>query len=314
MRRLGVTSRRSPWPWPSPCAGCSKRPGVRAHESPVRALPAPGRRPGRRPTAGTGTEPSSRRSRCHVSPGANQWSWPALGRPSVINLWASWCDRAAPNCPSSSASRTAARRRDRRAWGRSRATPGRAAASAAEDFGITFPAVFDPDRSLLAASAAPGSRSPCSSTPPEAAPRVPEREAPDTVHFGGSHSPAPRGGGVVIDLPAWWEPLAGRAAVARRSDFTRWPTPPVGGRRSAVLVLLGEQPATGPDVLLLQRAATLRNHAGQPAFPGGAADPGDVDAPATAMREAVEEVGLDPNRPQSSPPCRGCGSLSADTS
>ena len=98
----------------------------------------------------------------------------------------------------------------------------------------------------------------------------------------------------MIDLPTWWEPLAGRAAVARRSDFTRWPTPPVGGRRSAVLILLGEQPPTGPDLLLLQRAATLRNHAGQPAFPGGAADPGDVDASGTAMREAVEEVGLDP--------------------
>jgi 8-oxo-dGTP pyrophosphatase MutT (NUDIX family) len=61
-----------------------------------------------------------------------------------------------------------------------------------------------------------------------------------------------------------------------------------------VLILLGEQPDTGPDVLLLQRAATLRNHAGQPAFPGGAADPGDADASATALREAAEEVGLDP--------------------
>ncbi len=98
----------------------------------------------------------------------------------------------------------------------------------------------------------------------------------------------------MITLPAWWEPLASRAAVARRSDFTRWPTPPVGGRRSAVLVLLGEQDETGPDVLVLQKSATLRNHAGQPAFPGGAAEPEDVDAPATAMREAAEEVGLDP--------------------
>jgi 8-oxo-dGTP pyrophosphatase MutT (NUDIX family) len=98
----------------------------------------------------------------------------------------------------------------------------------------------------------------------------------------------------VTDLPPWWEPLASRAAAARRSDFSRWPTLPVGGRKSAVLILLGEQPGSGPDVLLLQRAATLRNHAGQPAFPGGAADPEDVDAPATALREAAEEVGLDP--------------------
>ncbi|MDT5029384.1 MAG: hypothetical protein QOE61_5810 [Micromonosporaceae bacterium] len=99
----------------------------------------------------------------------------------------------------------------------------------------------------------------------------------------------------MTDLPAWWQPLAGRAVAARRSDFTRWPTPPAGGRRSAVLILLGEQPRTGPDVLVLQRAATLRSHAGQPAFPGGASDPEDVDVQATARREAAEEVGLDPD-------------------
>jgi 8-oxo-dGTP pyrophosphatase MutT (NUDIX family) len=66
----------------------------------------------------------------------------------------------------------------------------------------------------------------------------------------------------------------------------------VGGRRSAVLILLGEEQGQGPDLLVLQRAATLRSHAGQPAFPGGAADPTDVDAAATALREAAEEVGL----------------------
>ncbi|MBQ1018311.1 CoA pyrophosphatase [Micromonospora sp. D93] len=94
--------------------------------------------------------------------------------------------------------------------------------------------------------------------------------------------------------PEWIEPLLTRLGTARAEDFTRLITPAEGGRESAVLVLLGEQPGAGPDVLVLQRAATLRNHAGQPAFPGGAADPEDADVRATALREANEEVGLDP--------------------
>ncbi|WP_433530221.1 NUDIX hydrolase [Micromonospora sp. CA-263727] len=94
--------------------------------------------------------------------------------------------------------------------------------------------------------------------------------------------------------PAWIEPLLDRLGSARTEDFTQLVTPERGGRESAVLVLLGEDAGTGPDVLVLQRAATLRNHAGQPAFPGGAADPEDADAAATALREANEEVGLDP--------------------
>ncbi|MEU8069436.1 MULTISPECIES: CoA pyrophosphatase [unclassified Micromonospora] len=94
--------------------------------------------------------------------------------------------------------------------------------------------------------------------------------------------------------PGWFDPLLGRLGTARAEDFTRIVTPESGGRESAVLVLLGEEPGAGPDVLVLQRAATLRNHAGQPAFPGGAADPEDADLRATALREANEEVGLDP--------------------
>ncbi|ASW57036.1 CoA pyrophosphatase [Plantactinospora sp. KBS50] len=94
--------------------------------------------------------------------------------------------------------------------------------------------------------------------------------------------------------PDWARTLVGRVRAARTEDFTRLRTPSTGGRESAVLVLFGEQPGQGPDVLLMQRAATLRNHAGQPAFPGGAADPGDTDPAATALREADEEVGLDP--------------------
>jgi len=50
----------------------------------------------------------------------------------------------------------------------------------------------------------------------------------------------------------------------------------------------------GPGLLLIERALSLRTHAGQVAFPGGAVDPGDTDPGATALREANEEVGLDP--------------------
>ena len=100
-------------------------------------------------------------------------------------------------------------------------------------------------------------------------------------------------------LPTWFDPLLSGVASCRTEDFTALRAPADGGRPSAVLVLLGEsEPAAdtpgGPDVLVLQRAATMRTHAGQPAFPGGGTDPGDADPPATALREANEEVGLDP--------------------
>lgn len=49
-----------------------------------------------------------------------------------------------------------------------------------------------------------------------------------------------------------------------------------------------------PSVLLTERTAYLSNHSGQIAFPGGKADEVDADAIATALREAQEEVGLDP--------------------
>jgi 8-oxo-dGTP pyrophosphatase MutT (NUDIX family) len=95
--------------------------------------------------------------------------------------------------------------------------------------------------------------------------------------------------------PGWLHPLltAVRDVDAATLSRHRVP-PPAGGRRAAVLVLFGEDPGHGPDVLLMQRASTLRDHAGQVAFPGGSADPGDADATATALREAEEETGLDP--------------------
>ena len=52
----------------------------------------------------------------------------------------------------------------------------------------------------------------------------------------------------------------------------------------------------GLTVLLTRRTAHLRDHSGQIAFPGGRAEAGDASAEATALREAEEEIGLEPAR------------------
>jgi len=79
---------------------------------------------------------------------------------------------------------------------------------------------------------------------------------------------------------------------------------PSKARRAAVLMLFGKLDDVAADsskplapadldVLLLERAHTLDDHPGQVAFPGGSIDPGDESAIAAALREAVEETGLD---------------------
>jgi 8-oxo-dGTP pyrophosphatase MutT (NUDIX family) len=97
----------------------------------------------------------------------------------------------------------------------------------------------------------------------------------------------------VTAVPGWLRPLADAIPTVRGEHFTKFLPPEEGGRDSAVLVLFGEGP-DGPDLLLIERAATLRSHAGQPAFPGGAQDPEDSGPVAAALREAQEEVGLRP--------------------
>jgi 8-oxo-dGTP pyrophosphatase MutT (NUDIX family) len=91
--------------------------------------------------------------------------------------------------------------------------------------------------------------------------------------------------------PGWLRDLAASAATMEVPEIAR--PPASGGRRSAVLVLFGDG-AHGPDLLYIQKNEGLRRHAGQPAFPGGKIDDIDDGPVAAALREAVEETGLDP--------------------
>ncbi len=63
---------------------------------------------------------------------------------------------------------------------------------------------------------------------------------------------------------------------------------------AAVLVPLMH--GDGAGVLLTLRTPHLRDHAGQVAFPGGRTEPDDASAEATALREAHEEIGLEPGQ------------------
>lgn len=96
----------------------------------------------------------------------------------------------------------------------------------------------------------------------------------------------------VNGAPEWLRRLAAAAAVMDVPGVIR--PPASGGRRSAVLVLFGEGAGDGPDLLYIQRNEGLRRHAGQPAFPGGKIEDSDDGPVGAALREAVEETGLDP--------------------
>ncbi|WP_407080087.1 NUDIX hydrolase [Arthrobacter zhaoxinii] len=98
---------------------------------------------------------------------------------------------------------------------------------------------------------------------------------------------------------------AGAAAFNTHIAQLRRSVDPATARPAAVLILFGvldTRPADfsadavpgDVDVLLIERAATLNDHPGQVAFPGGSVDAGDATVVDAALREAREETGLDP--------------------
>lgn len=97
-------------------------------------------------------------------------------------------------------------------------------------------------------------------------------------------------------VPAPLVGLIDAIAAARPEELSRNDAVPdtPAERQAAVLILIATDRADGPDVLLQQRASKLRDHAGEVAFPGGAREDADAGPPATAIREAAEETGVDP--------------------
>lgn len=117
--------------------------------------------------------------------------------------------------------------------------------------------------------------------------------------------------------PPWLAPLVERPDDVRSAYRRRVPAEVLaaltaanataaltGSRRDAAVLVLFSGPRDGSpgtlpddaDLLVTVRASTLRHHAGQAAFPGGAADPGDDGPVHTALREATEETGVDADR------------------
>jgi 8-oxo-dGTP pyrophosphatase MutT (NUDIX family) len=87
------------------------------------------------------------------------------------------------------------------------------------------------------------------------------------------------------------------APAAGSSDYDLNPDAPRPGRQplrpASVLVPLVER-GSGVNLILTRRAALLKHHPGQVAFPGGKQEPGDATPLAAALREAEEEIALRP--------------------
>ncbi len=97
-----------------------------------------------------------------------------------------------------------------------------------------------------------------------------------------------------MTIPNWFSDFEQILPTATHEHFSRFEFPKNFDRNAAVLILFGPH-EDDADLLIIQRAAHLIDHPGQPAFPGGHAEPGDESLIQTALREAQEEVGVNPN-------------------
>lgn len=95
-------------------------------------------------------------------------------------------------------------------------------------------------------------------------------------------------------LPAPAEVLT--AVVRTDTDWVRPTSAPRDRptRPASVLVLVFPDEAGEARLVLIERSSHDGHHSGEVSFPGGKWEPGDTDETATAVREAMEEVGLDP--------------------
>lgn len=93
--------------------------------------------------------------------------------------------------------------------------------------------------------------------------------------------------------PEWLRPIEQGARSITVHELTRFlPPEDSDPRRGAVLMLFGEG-EHGPDLVLTERAHHMRSHPGQISFVGGGIEDGET-AHEAALREAQEEIGLDP--------------------
>ncbi len=91
------------------------------------------------------------------------------------------------------------------------------------------------------------------------------------------------------------ETLAQPASDSSDYDLNPGQRPPEGRLLRPAAVLLGLlDGAAGPEIVLTKRSSGLRHHPGQIALPGGKLEPGEPDPETAALREAQEEIGLDP--------------------